>query len=238
VPGHAENTGATGNTGPTGYTGPTGSPGHAENTGATGNTGPAGDTGCTGPTGVTGSTGPSGPTGDTGCTGPTGVTGSTGPSGPTGDTGCTGPTGVTGNTGPTGPTGNTGPVGPIGYTGYTGPMAQLMVVSTLVRVGAQIVVDATPGYIWYVSSSTQNFSGNIINVPNTNNIYLTATFLINQESCGYIMNTLKINGASVPIRWNGGIVPIPNRYGIDIERITLVNLGYKWLALADLDQYN
>ena len=85
---------------------------------------------------------------------------------------------------------------------------------------------------------TQNFSGNILNVPTTNNIYLTATFILNQEKCGYLMNTLKINGTSVPLLWNGGTVPTPKRYGYNIERLTLVNLNYKWLAMADLNQYN
>jgi len=113
-----------------------------------------------------------------------------------------------------------------------------MVVSTIQRATSLITVDATPGYIWYVSSMTRNFSTNIINVPNTNNIYLTARFILNQESCGYYTNALQINGVYVPIKWFGGSAPIAKTYGIDIEIITLVNLGYKWIAMAELEHYD
>ena len=113
-----------------------------------------------------------------------------------------------------------------------------MVVSTIRQANSYITVDATPGYIWYVSSMIRNFSTNIINVPNTNNIYITAIFLLNQESCGYFTNALQINGVPVPLKWYGGNMPIPKTYGMDIERITLINLGYKWIALAELEHYN
>jgi hypothetical protein len=113
-----------------------------------------------------------------------------------------------------------------------------MVVSTILKANSLITVDATPGYIWYVSSMSRNFSTNIINVPNVNNIYLTARFILNQESCGYYTNALQINGTYVPIKWYGGTAPLPKTYGIDIETITLVNLGYKWIALAELEHYD
>jgi hypothetical protein len=113
-----------------------------------------------------------------------------------------------------------------------------MVVSTIQQATSLITVDATPGYIWYVSNTTRNFSANIINVPAVNNIFLDVKFILNQASCGYLMNTLLINGVPVKLKWYNDNPPVPRTYGMDIERVTLVNLNYTWVAMAQLEHYN
>jgi hypothetical protein len=207
----------------------------------------------TGPQGVQGIQGVKG---DQGIPGVNGVTGSQGPRGLQGPgrgaTGWTGPTGQTGQTGPTGPTGSQGLPGIAVNTGATGPTGFLSgtltttlsvqqiqeTVITASSPGAGPVnYDWTTGDIFYISNMTANYTANIINLPTINNRHYVIVFYLVQGATPYYINSLRVAGSPLTIKWAYGSIPVPVANHTAIETFNLYYNG-SWSVLGQYTSFS
>jgi hypothetical protein len=92
--------------------------------------------------------------------------------------------------------------------------------------------------IFYLSGLTGNSVYNVINVPTTNNNAITLTFLIDQGTTPYILNTLQINSSSVSIKWLNGLSPSGTPNSSDVIGLTLFSNNSVWNVLGSLTTFN
>lgn len=243
-------TGPRGLPGPTGYTGPQG---------PTGVVGPRGQVGPSGATGLDGPEGEQGPQGLPGLPGKCGATGATGLRGFQGLPGIMGPTGVTGLVGATGlgATGATGVMGPpgcagppggaTGATGLRGPTGAIESPTIIPVTSASssnwesptpdIVVDWSQGNTWYISTMSKNFGVNITNFPMTQNTLFKTQFILNQAISPFYINSIQINSDPIIMKWLNAKPPAIAVNRVGIESIQIYNVGYTWIALAELESF-
>jgi hypothetical protein len=97
--------------------------------------------------------------------------------------------------------------------------------------------DFTSGSILYVTGATGNTMIDLINVPTSNNKGIGLTVTIKQDSPAGMINSIKINGSSVSIKWLGGSTPsgTPNLY--DIVSFSLLRINDTWIVFGQLTTF-
>lgn len=98
--------------------------------------------------------------------------------------------------------------------------------------------NAQNGNIFYVTSSSANFTINITNVPTTNDRVFSFTFFVIQGSTGYIPNVLQLDGSSQTIKWSGGNAPTATSGvgKIDVFNFTVIRRSSTWEVLGDVSK--
>jgi hypothetical protein len=92
--------------------------------------------------------------------------------------------------------------------------------------------DFSSGAIWYHSSMTANFTCALTNVPTTQNKTAVVSLFLNQGATPFYSSTLTVNGSAVAIRWPNSALPVPTANKIDLETITLMNIGGTFSAFG------
>ncbi len=242
-------------------------------TGATGADGSVGATGATGIAGITGATGSAGSNGVTGATGSAGSNGSTGATG-SGVTGATATTNtlttqvlfnsggsITGSANfvyvnPTLTVANTtvtsNMIVGVGVTGSTGMFVGTSMyiqqvgeaMAARATLGTSNQFDWTTGAISYVSTTSNNWTANIVNLPTNYPLRaFTYTFVIAQPAgAGYYCSNVYINSVSNTLRWANNTVPTPAAAKTEVQTLTLVNSSAisgtpSWTVLGDYSTY-
>ncbi len=117
----------------------------------------------------------------------------------------------------------------------TGQTSQQQIIETLnlkSTTTGTVTHDFTTGGIWYHSSLTGNFTCALTNVPTTQNRTAVVSLFLNQGATAYYASTITVNGTSVPIRWPNSALPTPTANKIDLETLTLMNIGGTWTAFG------
>jgi hypothetical protein len=116
-----------------------------------------------------------------------------------------------------------------------GQVSQQQIIETLNLKSSSIGTvthDFSSGAIWYHSSLTGNFTVALTNVPTTQNKTAVVSLFLNQGATPYYASTLTVNSTAVPIRWPNSALPTPTASKIDLESITLMNIGGAWTAFG------
>lgn len=94
-----------------------------------------------------------------------------------------------------------------------------------------LTLNLNNGNVGYVSTApTADFTLDVTNASTSNGFATTVTVLVTQDSTGYIPATLKIDGTSQTINWQGGSAPSPtdSAGAIDMFSFTLVRRSSAW----------
>jgi hypothetical protein len=101
-----------------------------------------------------------------------------------------------------------------------------------------VVFDWSAGDIFYVASVGGNFTANITNLPTTPTpSAYSVVFILQQTGTPGYINTLRINGAEVTIKWLGGSAPTPTASRTEIISFALYYDSATWLPLGQLASF-
>lgn len=190
------------------------------------------------PTQTAGFAGSRGDRGDTGYTGSEGAAGATGPQGaegPRGFAGYTGSTGIgyAGSSGE-GAVGYTGSQG-VGYTGsmgtgYTGSAALLM--ENVVDKGTTsglVDMDINQAYVFVITPAGP-WQANFTNVANiTANKTASFVVMVNQGATAQIPSSVKFDGVTQTVLWQGGTAPTGNPTKKDMISFTYIKANSNYI---------
>ncbi len=95
----------------------------------------------------------------------------------------------------------------------------------------------TSGSIFYVTGVTGNGTWNVTNVPTTNNIALTLTYVIEQGVTPYSGSQYQINGSNVTVKWSDSIIPTGSANKTDIIGLTAFRVGSSWNVIGSLSSF-
>lgn len=97
--------------------------------------------------------------------------------------------------------------------------------------------DYTSGSVYYLTGLTGNGTWNINNVPTTNNLATTLTFVVNQDSTPYSASAYSINSSAVTVKWVESTVPTGSANKVDIIGLTAFRVGSSWNVLGSLSSF-
>ena len=102
--------------------------------------------------------------------------------------------------------------------------------------------DLTEGAVWYHYNVAGNFTVNLTNVPVTIDRTLSIAIIVDQQAIPYEITALTIDGGSVSINWQDGIIPSPTGSQYDIYTFTLFRRSVPpvapiWIAFGGLTTY-
>jgi hypothetical protein len=97
--------------------------------------------------------------------------------------------------------------------------------------------DYASSSIFYLTGLTSNGTWNINNVPTTNNMGLTMTFVVEQGSTPYSASVYSIDSNVVTVKWVESTVPTGSANKVDIIGLTAFRVGSSWNVLGSLSSF-
>ena len=99
-------------------------------------------------------------------------------------------------------------------------------------VDATLDHDCQNGHVFYHSPPTSDFAANVVNLDLDVNQTVTIIIILNQSATAFMVSGLQVDGVSVTITWQGGIVPSGTDNGIDAMAFTLLNDNGSYVVLG------
>lgn len=95
----------------------------------------------------------------------------------------------------------------------------------------------TSGSIFYITGLTGNGTWNVNDVPTTNNMGLTLTYIVDQGGTPYSGSQYQINGTNVTVKWSDSLIPTGSANKTDIIGLTAFRVGSSWNVVGSLSSF-
>ena len=86
------------------------------------------------------------------------------------------------------------------------------------------------GSIWYHATASNNFTADFINLPTTNNRFITSTIIISQGATAYAPDVVQISGVTQSVKWSSGTYSASTN-GIDVIEFSFIRSNNSWVQI-------